>query len=291
MSRAFSSIKRTLLAAAGVVAGMALGAEGQLSMGMAEAWTWVEVPGVTWSAWETRVESAPEGMRLLLHVLDEEEDDEEVITLASLDVKCHDVEAFYGVLDLTDGSALQEPSLQTGTDTSVFFVHGYNVDRSAAEVWFQEIFKRLWQSGMNARFYGVTWDGDAWESISDASLLQPIKLPNYYVNVENAFASAEPFAEALRKTTGRKVVMAHSLGNMVVSSAIQDHGALVDVYFMLNSAVPAEAYDTDVPTCDFTTKDVPEGLIHVDWRDYPPKSYAALWYRHFLPHEGFVPID
>ena len=85
--------------------------------------------------------------------------------------------------------------------------------------------------------------------------------------------------------------MAHSLGNMVVSSAIQDHGALVDVYFMLNSAVPAEAYDTDVPTCDFTTKDVPEGLIHVDWRDYPPKSYAALWYRHFLPHEGFVPKE
>ena len=234
---------------------------------------------------------APEGMRLLLHLLDEEEDEEEVITLASLDVRCHDVEAFYGVLDLTDGSRLQEPLLQTGTDTAVFFVHGYNVDRSAAEVWFQEIFKRLWQSGMNARFYGVTWDGDAWESISDASLLQPIKLPNYYVNVENAFASAEPFAEALRKTTGRKVVMAHSLGNMVVSSAIQDHGALVDVYFMLNSAVPAEAYDTDVPTCDFTTKDVPEGLIHVDWRDYPPKSYAALWYRHFLPHEGFVPNE
>ena len=156
-------------------------------------------------------------------------------------VRCHDVEAFYGVLDLTDGSRLQEPTLQTGTDTAVFFVHGYNVDRSAAEVWFQEIFKRLWQSGMNAQ------------------------LPNYYVNVENAFASAGPFAEALRKTTGRKVVMAHSLGNMVVSSAIQDHGAPVDVYFMLNSAVPAEAYDTDAPTYDFSIEDVPEGLIHDDW--------------------------
>ena len=151
MSKAFSNIKRTLLAAAGVVAEVVFGAEASLSMGMAEAWTWVEVPGVTWSAWETWVESAPEGMRLLLHVLDEEEDEEEVITLASLDVRCHDVEAFYGVLDLTDGSRLQEPLLQTGTDTAVFFVHGYNVDRSAAEVWFQEIFKRLWQSGMNAR--------------------------------------------------------------------------------------------------------------------------------------------
>ena len=62
MSRAFSSIKRTFFAAAGVVAGMAFGAEGQLSMGMAEAWTWVEVPGVTWSAWETRVASAAEGL-------------------------------------------------------------------------------------------------------------------------------------------------------------------------------------------------------------------------------------
>ena len=31
-------------------------------MGMAEAWTWVEVPGVAWSAWETRVASAAEGL-------------------------------------------------------------------------------------------------------------------------------------------------------------------------------------------------------------------------------------
>ena len=31
-------------------------------MGTMEAWTWVEVPGVAWSAWETRVESAAEGL-------------------------------------------------------------------------------------------------------------------------------------------------------------------------------------------------------------------------------------
>ena len=85
--------------------------------------------------------------------------------------------------------------------------------------------------------------------------------------------------------------MAHSLGNMLVSSAIQDHEAPVDVYFMFNSAVPAEAYDTDAPTYDFSIEDVPEGLIHDDWDAYPPKSYAALWYRHFLPHEGFVPKE
>ncbi len=223
---------------------------------------------------------APEGMRLLLHVLDEEEDEEEVITLASLDVRCHDVEAFYGVLDLTDGSRLQEPTLQTGTDTAVFFVHGYNVDRSAAEVWFQEIFKRLWQSGMNARFYGVTWESD-----------EEFLIPNYYANVENAFVAAGRLSAALRGREERKVVMAHSLGNMVVSSAIQDHMAPVDVYFMFNSAVPAEAYDTDAPTYDFSIEDVPEGLIHDDWDAYPPKSYAALWYRHFLPHEGFVPEE
>ena len=67
--------------------------------------------------------------------------------------------------------------------------------------------------------------------------------------------------------------------------------APVDVYFMFNSAVPAEAYDTDAPTYDFSIEDVPEGLIHDDWDAYPPKSYAALWYRHFLPHEGFVPEE
>ena len=170
--------------------------------------------------------------------------------------------------------------LQPDSMDTLYFLHGYGVSEEGAEAWFATMFKRFWQSGMNVRFCGVTWE-------SDDELL----IPKYYANVENAFVAAGRLSTALRGREGRKVVMAHSLGNMVVSSAIQDHEAPVDVYFMLNSAVPAEAYDTDAPTYDFSIEDVPEGLIHDDWDAYPPKSYAALWYRHFLPHEGFVPNE
>ena len=151
---------------------------------------------------------------------------------------------------------------------TLYFLHGYGVSEEGAEAWFATMFKRFWQSGMNVRFCGVTWE-------SDDELL----IPKYYANVENAFVAAGRLSTALRGREGRKVVMAHSLGNMLVSSAIQDHEAPVDVYFMFNSAVPAEAYDTDAPTYDFSIEDVPEGLIHDDWDAYPPKSYAALWYR------------
>lgn len=51
-----------LFVAAIAVAGVAFGAVESLSMGQTEAWTWVEVSGVAWSAWETRVESAAEGL-------------------------------------------------------------------------------------------------------------------------------------------------------------------------------------------------------------------------------------
>lgn len=132
---------------------------------------------------------------------------------------------------------------------------------------------------MNVRFYGVTWNGD-----------EQSGLPDYYTNVVNAFNATEAFANVMRNVPGKKIVMAHSLGNMLVSAAIQDYEAPVDVYFMLNSAVPAEAYDTEAPTYDFSIDGVPEGLIHDAWDAYPPKSYAALWHRHFLPHEGFLPM-
>ena len=201
-------------------------------------------------------------------------------TDASLTFDVHDIEDFYTKIDLrNDETSVREALsvLQPDSMDTLYFLHGYGVSEEGADAWFATMFKRFWQSGMNARFCGITWE-------SDDELL----IPKYYANVENAFVAAGRLSAALRGREGRKVVMAHSLGNMVVSSAIQDHGAPVDVYFMLNSAVPAEAYDTDVPTYDFTIKDVPGGLIHDDWDAYPPKSYAALWYRHFLPHEGFV---
>ena len=68
--------------------------------------------------------------------------------------------------------------------------------------------------------------------------------------------------------------MAHSLGNMVVSSMIQDYGLEVSKYLMCNSAVPAEAYDTSL------AHRVPQ-LVHPDWEEYPTNSWTASWHTLF----------
>ena len=96
---------------------------------------------------------------------------------------------------------------------------------------------------------------------------------NYQENASNAFVVASQLATTLSNIPGEKVIMAHSLGNMVVSSMIQDYGLQVSKYLMCNSAVPAEAYDmTLTPT---------NVLVHKDWNEYPRKSFANEWYKCF----------
>ncbi|MBR3085468.1 MAG: hypothetical protein IKH04_03600 [Kiritimatiellae bacterium] len=77
----------------------------------------------------------------------------------------------------------------------------------------------------------VTWRGDEGTGA------------DYYLNVENAFATAPYLASLVNSVQGEKVILAHSLGNTVVSSAMQDYGMQVGKYFALNSAVASEAYD------------------------------------------------
>ncbi len=66
------------------------------------------------------------------------------------------------------------------------------------------------ESGVDSRYYAVTWCGD-------------IGWPNgqhYHEDVEKVFGTASAFASAMQTLTGQVTILAHSLGNMVVSSAI-----------------------------------------------------------------------
>lgn len=145
------------------------------------------------------------------------------------------------------------------TDRHLVFVHGANVTQSRARGWASEVFKRMWQSGMTAKFTAVTWRSDIG---SDA---------NYQENVSNAFFTASAIAQQIKDLPGAKVLMAHSLGNMVCSSMIQDYGLVPACYLMCNSAVPAEAYDTDM------VLRVPQ-LVHPEWEEYPTNSWASSWH-------------
>jgi len=156
------------------------------------------------------------------------------------------------------GDPMNRPDLET-SDKHLVFLHGANVTQSRARGWSAEVFKRMWQSGMTAKFTGVTWRSDIG---SDA---------NYHENVSNAFFTASVLAPQVSALPGTKVLMAHSLGNMVCSSMIQDYELNVDCYLMCNSAVPVEAYDTD------EALRVPQ-LVHPEWTEYPTNSWASTWH-------------
>lgn len=152
------------------------------------------------------------------------------------------------------------------------FVHGYNVDETSARAWSAEMFKRLWQSGSRAMFTAVTWYGN--DSQSDLYLGNT---PDYYANVGHALSTAGAFGPAVAALPGTaRYVAAHSLGNMMVSSAIAEHGLSVARYFMLNAAVPLEAYDPNAVTSSSRNNMTPS-----DWRPYALRLRANHWHELF----------
>ena len=138
-----------------------------------------------------------------------------------------------------------------------------NVAEDDAEVWGDVLFKRLWLSGMHADFYNVDWRSDIGT------------YANYQQNASNAFVVASQIVSTLTNDIpGEKVIMAHSLGNMVVSSMIHDYGLQVSKYLMCDSSVPAEAFDVSMNLR--TPK-----LVHPEWEEYPTNSWAASWHTLF----------
>ena len=152
---------------------------------------------------------------------------------------------------------------------NVVFVHGFNVTETGARGWNAEMFKRLWQNGCNAKYYAVTWRGDlSWWVFRGLF---------YHEDVVNAFLTAGEFNTVFSGMEDDTAVLAHSLGNMVVCSAIQDWFYRPSVYCMLNAAVPAEAVDTNA------WSDVETGnpMVHHAWKDYANRTWAAKWHELF----------
>ncbi|MBR4611072.1 MAG: hypothetical protein IKO40_00005, partial [Kiritimatiellae bacterium] len=176
---------------------------------------------------------------------------------------------------VSDASDTEEPAAfpdDVADDENVVFIHGFSVNEAGARGWNAEMFKRLWQSGCNAKFHAVTWygnDGAFWNAFDGGD--------NYHGNVTHAFETAPSFASAFSGGASNATVIAHSLGNMVVCSAIQDHGFRPARYFMLNAAVPAEAFDST----QWNTNALNNPFEFEDWVGYPAKSWASCWHSLF----------
>lgn len=158
-------------------------------------------------------------------------------------------------------------------------LHGFNWSGEEVPAAHAEVFKRFFQLGSQARFIGVTWFGNEGTlDLFGTSL-------DYNENVINAFVSAGHLASSLAGFAGPFTsLFAHSLGNLLASSAVVDHGLDIAHLFMVNAAVPAEAYLGEQPDRRL--------MVHPDWKDtggliadYSEHLLAANWARLFSPDD------
>ena len=181
--------------------------------------------------------------------------------LATIDfpVRISKVEDMYRHVDLRgvpteyDGSAISASPSLNGTRTGdpgdpypdeltngkyFAFVHGYNVAQDKARGWHAETFKRLHQTGSKARYVGVVWQGDT--------------ETDYHKAVFQAFQTGDQLDSAMNFIDGDLTIAAHSLGNVVVSQAVQNGGFSPNRYYLLNAAVAREAYGGNIPAAERT---------------------------------------
>jgi hypothetical protein len=159
-------------------------------------------------------------------------------------------------------------------DRDVFFTHGFNVSERDARAWGAEIFKRLWQSGSDARFRMVAWPGNYNWTGNWANGL------HYQRDVYQALKSANAFKRLVEREQGdpsKRVVMAQSLGNMMASEALRQ-GLEASQYFMFDAAVASEAIDGTLQNANSTIR---SKYVPSDWSDYDSRSWAANWHSWF----------
>ena len=133
---------------------------------------------------------------------------------------------------------------------------------------------------------------------------------NYHINMRNALHSAPVLREFLNeKMKGPTSIAAHSLGNMLVASAIiaPENDTLkvpITNVFMVDAAVPLEAFTGELvgggdPNYsggdavysggdDQVVFTAANPMSHPDWDGYAKKLSASEWYKHFT---GEIAID
>jgi len=172
---------------------------------------------------------------------------------------------------LTDVSVPNEPDT---IDKNFIFLHGYNVNPTEARGVFADMFKRLYWSGSHAKFYGVIWNG-----YDTQSKILPGVTGNLETNVVHAFETAPALNTFLNSLSGTNVVAAHSLGNMVVLSTLNDcTNQNISQYFMLDAAVPMEALAGSTPQS--------ANLVHTDWTGYSTNLWASYWHNIFPTNDA-----
>jgi hypothetical protein len=187
--------------------------------------------------------------------------------------------------------ALDEPSnypdiLTSGKD--FVFVHGYNVDADSGDATHAEVFKRMYQSGFDGKFWGVSWFGNA------ADMFFGDDTSHYHHSVVQAFAHVAPFWVFLATSFDSPPdLAAHSLGNGLVGLTLNDAqgtNSLINNYFALDAAMALECYGEIANSTNmvcgesFTIAESPYPRvpgITSTWNEYPEEVWASEWHELF----------
>lgn len=175
-----------------------------------------------------------------------------------------------GATDLSPGDIPGDPPNWPDADRNgkhFVFVHGYNVNPESSKGWGGEVFKRMFWSGSDARFSTFAWFGYQSQFAGIT--------PNYQVNLLNCFGTAKSFKQFLDLIEEEKTVAAHSMGNILVGSAMHDWGARPKNYLMLNSAAAKECYDgSEADDAGQATR-----MVHPAWLPYGNEIRASEWHK------------
>ncbi len=165
--------------------------------------------------------------------------------------------------------------IPTAAQRLVVLVHGFKVSETDATTGFMpDWFKRLYWSGHpvllaqnNAHTIGYLWPGDP-------------GVTNYPVAYMNAFESGVPLASFLNDQAviyNRKIqILAHSLGNVVVNSALSRteiqlalNAGAITTYVMNEPALPAEAFDSNYQPSATENSIYDQHAVANGWSDNP----------------------
>ena len=214
-------------------------------------------------------------------------DGNRVVTSNRLALSISPVENMYRLASLRDAAvnpsfSVVVPDVPTNqppctNDLDVFFLHGFNVDAESARAWGSEVFKRLWQSGSNARFHILPWHGDY--SWTPGNLFNGLHYQHNVWYAQRTGAALKEYIETVQSDSAHRILMTQSLGNMVACEALRER-LQVGKYFMFDAAIPSESIDGTLRA--ESPSDVPyPKYVRTEWRDYTNACWASNWHRLF----------
>lgn len=153
---------------------------------------------------------------------------------------------------------------------SIVFVHGWNMSQRESLTFADTMYKRLWHQGFRGRFALFRWPTD---DLFGLEVLDPNLHTSFNFSEHRAWvygAVLKMFLERLPTEMDRNVV-AHSMGGVVLTSALRNGAALRTGIYM-QAAIPASVFDSR-PTLNYSP------LVAAEPASSPlfetPDAYAA----------------